>query len=121
MFKVLADKKLNLLEISFSGEVNAAEAGRCVDRVETLLRDLRPGFCLLNDLSGLSHMAAECAPQMERSMDLCRKAGVAQVVRVIPDPQKDIGLNILSIFHYPRRVRIITSETREEALKILKE
>ena len=41
--------------------------------------------------------------------------GVAEVVRVIPDPQKDIGLNILSVFHYSRRVRIVTCESLAEA------
>jgi hypothetical protein len=41
------------------------------------------------------------------------------VVRVIPDPQKDIGLNILSLFHYRKRVRIVTCETLDEARKVL--
>jgi hypothetical protein len=41
------------------------------------------------------------------------------VVRVIPDPQKDIGLNILSLFHYRRRVRIVTCKTLAEAMKAL--
>ena len=41
------------------------------------------------------------------------------VVRVIPDPYKDIGLNIVSLFHYPRRVRIVTCETLEEAMRAL--
>jgi hypothetical protein len=52
-------------------------------------------------------------------MDLCDKKGAAAVVRVIPDPQKDIGLNIMSIFHFRRRVRISTCETMEEALRQL--
>jgi hypothetical protein len=41
------------------------------------------------------------------------------VVRVIPDPHKDIGLNILSLFHYRRGVRIVTCETLEEAMRAL--
>jgi hypothetical protein len=44
---------------------------------------------------------------------------VEAVVRVIPDPQKDIGLNILSLFHYRRRVRIVTCATLGEAMKAL--
>ena len=32
---------------------------------------------------------------------------------------KHIGLNILSLFHYRRRVRIVTCETLEEAMKAL--
>jgi len=45
--------------------------------------------------------------------------GVELVVRVIPDPHKDIGFNILSLFHYRRRVRIVTCPTLEEAMKAL--
>jgi hypothetical protein len=41
------------------------------------------------------------------------------VVRVIPDPQKDIGMQIMSLFHYDRRVRIVTCESLAEAMKVL--
>jgi len=119
MFKVEADKARKLLEIAFAGKVNAAAAKQCVDRVELLLAGMDKGFTLLNDLSELGNMDASCAPHLERSMELCKKAGVIRVVRIIPDPHKDIGLSILSIFHYPRRIKIITCETREEALKLL--
>jgi hypothetical protein len=49
-------------------------------------------------------------------MDLMSKLGVAKVVRVIPDPHKDIGLNIMSLFHYPRRIPIVTCPTLKEAM-----
>jgi hypothetical protein len=58
-------------------------------------------------------------PYIERMMDLFNKKGVEMVVRVIPDPYKDIGLNIMSLFHYPRRVHIVTCETLEEAREVL--
>ena len=119
MYKVEADKSKKLLEIAFAGAVDAAAAKACVDRVELLVAGLAPGFTLLNDMSELVTMDVDCAPHMERSMELCKKAGVVRVVRIIPDPHKDIGLSILSIFHYPRRIKIITCETREEALKLL--
>jgi hypothetical protein len=41
------------------------------------------------------------------------------VVRIIPDPRKDIGLSIMSVFHYRRGVRIVTCETLAEALSAL--
>jgi hypothetical protein len=65
-------------------------------------------------------MDLDCVPPLEGLMDLCRQAGVAMVVRVIPDPHKDIGFNILSVFHYPRRVKIVTCETMEEAQSALR-
>ena len=121
MFQVKTDRARNLLEIVFSGEVDAAEAKQGVDQVEVLLAELTPGFALLKDLSGLVNMDLECVPHLARSMDLCKAAGVARIVRVIPDPQKDIGLNILSRFHYPPEVQIVTCETLDEAMKLLSE
>jgi hypothetical protein len=64
-------------------------------------------------------MDLTCVPYIKRMMDVCNKKGVELVVRVIPDPQKDIGLNILSLFHYRRRVRIVTCQTLAEAKKVL--
>jgi hypothetical protein len=52
-------------------------------------------------------------------MDLLNQHGVAMIVRVIPDPHKDIGLNILSLFHYRRGIRIVTCKTMEEARTVL--
>jgi hypothetical protein len=42
------------------------------------------------------------------------------VVRVIPDPHRDIGLQIMSYFHYKGDVRIVTCETLAEAAKTLR-
>jgi hypothetical protein len=44
---------------------------------------------------------------------------VSKVIRIIPDPRKDIGLRILSLFHYDRGVRILTFHDRNEAEKAL--
>jgi hypothetical protein len=32
------------------------------------------------------------------------------VVRVIPEPGRDIGMNILTVFHYPHRPRVVTCQ-----------
>ena len=52
-------------------------------------------------------------------MDLLDEAGVSLVVRVIPDPKKDIGMNILSLFHYRNRPRVVTCARMIEAAKEL--
>ena len=66
-------------------------------------------------------MDLQCRPHINRVMDLCDDAGIDMVVRVIPDPRKDIGLNIMSLFHYRRGLPIVTFESLPEALKILSE
>jgi hypothetical protein len=50
---------------------------------------------------------------------LCDQKGVALVVRVVPDPTKDIGFNILSLFHYPHRPPAVTCKTMVEAARLL--
>jgi hypothetical protein len=41
------------------------------------------------------------------------------VVRVVPDPRKDIGLNILSQFHYGPQIKLVTFESLAKALSAL--
>jgi hypothetical protein len=119
MVQVAADKSRNLLTISYSQEVGLEEAKGCVEKVKTLLAEVKPGFRLLTDLSGLETMDVACAVYIRRAMDWCNRKGVQKVVRVIPDPHKDIGLNIMSLFHYRHGVPIVTCARMEEALAIL--
>jgi|SRR5436190_2852617 len=121
MIHVDADPARNLLKIHFLKQVNPEEMKAGFDRASVLLADLRPGFVLLSDLTGLESMDVRCAAYIKESMDLYNQKGIARVVRVIPDPGKDIGLNIMSVFHYSRGVRIVTVETLAEAEKNLPE
>jgi hypothetical protein len=121
MYQVEVDKAKNLLKISYAQQVGPEDTKRVEELIPALASDLQPGFRLLTDLSSLESMELACVPYIKRMMDLCNKKGVETVVRVIPDPQKDIGLKILSLFHYRRRVRIVTCETLAEAMKALAE
>jgi hypothetical protein len=52
-------------------------------------------------------------------MDALAEKDVAVVIRVVPDPHKDIGLNILSQFHYGPQIKLATFESLAEALSAL--
>jgi hypothetical protein len=119
MFQVELDKSRNVLKLAYSRQVGPDEAQACQERIKVLLPELRPGFQLLSDLSSLEEMEIACVPYIRRIMELCKQGGVGRVVRVIPDPRKDIGLNILSLFHYPRNLPIATFETLAEATAAL--
>ena len=119
MYKIELDRSKSLLKISFAQHVGPEETSRGEAEIKGLLADQPPGFRLLADLSALESMDVACVGDIRRIMDLLNKKGIEMVVRVIPDPRKDIGLNILSHFHYRRGVRIITCETLEEAMKAL--
>jgi hypothetical protein len=121
MFQAEVDKATNLLKVSYKQHVGPEDTKRAEEELPVLLAGLSPGFRLLTDLSALESMDLACVPYINDLMDLCNEKGVEIVVRVIPDPHKDIGLNIMSLFHYRRRVRIMTCETLAEAMKILAE
>src|ERR1700681_3770742 len=102
MFKVEVDKTKNLLKVHFAQRVDAGEAQHYASEIQLLLADFGPGFRQMTDLSGLESMDLACLPHIAQVMDACSKAGLKLVVRVIPDPRKDIGLNIMSLFHHRR-------------------
>ena len=113
------DKSGRVLTISHSQHVGAEEARRCLGTVRALMNNLKPGFLLLADLSTLESMDASCAPELGAIMDLCSARGVSTVVRVIPDPNKDIGLDLISRFHLHPQVKTRTYANLAEAIKSL--
>lgn len=108
-----------LLEIRYAGLVRPEDTEKGLEQLRASLAKLETGFRVLVDLTALESMDVKCAPFIEKAMDLCNEHGAATVVRIIPDPQRDIGLQIMSIFHYRGNVRIITSLNLAEANQIL--
>jgi hypothetical protein len=119
MYLVTLDSKHELVHLVFAGHVHGDEARRCRAEIKALLPTLRPGFRLLTDLSGLETMDVSCADEIRAVMDGCRQYGVSQVIRVIPDPQKDIGFSLMSFFHYGEEVGVQTVESMADALKAI--
>jgi len=119
MFLATMNQSKQLLHLSFIGAVRAEELAQSHDELVLLMAELKPGFRLLTDLGRLDSIGVECVTEIGRIMDLCDQKGVELVIRVIPDSTKDIGLNILSLFHYPHRPRTVTCENMVEAFKLL--
>ena len=115
MFGVKLDRSGDTLTISYRGQVTPDEVERCAEEVRRALPILEPGFRLLVDLTELQTMDVACSPVIAKIMELCNAAGVAEVVRIIPDPTRDIGLQILSFFHYGNDVCIRTCASAGEA------
>ena len=121
MFLVEVNKKRRLLHLSYVGHVQASELRQSRDELNLLMAELPPGFSLLTDLSHLESMDVACADELAQIMNSCNRKGVEVVVRVVPRPETDIGLNILTVFHYPRRVQVITCKSLKEGLKMLQQ
>jgi anti-anti-sigma regulatory factor len=121
MYSVEIDRSKRLLVISALQQVTADQAKLAAKQVRELVRDVAPGFRVLADFRWLESMDSAAAPHVAQIMDSVAEKGVSSVTRVIPDPHKDIGLNILSQFHYGPEIQIATFETLADALQSLTE
>jgi anti-anti-sigma regulatory factor len=119
MILVTINKRKQILLFSFIGRVLARELTESREDVVEALAMLSPDFRVVTDLTHLDLLDKDCVEEISRTMELCDQKGVALLVRVIPDPTKDIGLNILASFHYEHRPRTVTCSNMIEAAKAL--
>jgi hypothetical protein len=119
MYSVESDRSKQLLVISAAGRVTKKEVESVALRVREMMKEITPGFRVLTDFRWLERMDPAAAVPLAEIMDALAEKGVAAVVRVIPDPHKDIGLNILSQFHYGPQIKLVTFESLAEALSAL--
>ena len=117
MYAVELDRSKRLLVISAAHRVTAEQAKLAAQRVRELVHDVVPGFRVLADFRWLDSMDSAAAPYIAEIMDELAEKGVVSVTRIIPDPHKDIGLNILSQFHYGPEIEITTFQTLADALQ----
>ena len=121
MYAVELDQSKRLLVISATRHVTAEEVNAVAQRVRELLHDVAPGFRVLVDFRWLESMDSSAAPHLATIMETLTDKGVASVARVVTDQRKDIGLNILSQFHYGPEIQITTFETLADAVQTLVE
>lgn len=116
MYSVEFDRSKRLLVISAAGRVTKREVESVALRIREMVKEVTPGFRVLTDFRWLERMDLTAAVPLAEIMDALAEKDVAAVVRVVPDPQKDIGLNILSQFHYGPQIKLATFESLAEAL-----
>ena len=119
MYSVESDRSKRLLVVSAAGRVTKKEVETVALRVREIMKEITPGFRVLTDFRWLERMDPAAAVPLAGIMDALSKKNVAAVVRVVPDPRKDIGLNILSQFHYGPQIKLATFESLAEALSAL--
>jgi hypothetical protein len=119
MYAVELDQSKRLLVISAAQRVTTEQARQAAQQVRDLLQDAAPGFRVLADFRWLESMDPASARHVAEMMAALAQKQVASVTRVMPDPHKDIGLNILSQFHYGPEIQITTFQTLADALQSL--
>jgi hypothetical protein len=119
MFLAASNPFRQLLCVSYIDVVRPEELARGKADIQALLAGLPRGFRLLVNLSQLKSMEGACSPEIGTLMELFDQAGVGLVVRVVPDETKDIGFNILTVFHYSSQPRVVTCQSLTEAAQVL--
>ncbi len=117
MFEVEARVGKNRLVVRIWGDVDDAEARRIGDAAMREMERLRPGLDILSDLSGLTRVPPECAPQLRRIIEAARARGFRRVVRVV-------GRSALAALEFERVSRAMGHEAHlafslEEAERLL--
>jgi hypothetical protein len=120
MYLVTSNPAKNLLHLRYIDHVQPADLERGRADLVTLLADLSPHLRVLVDFTQLEHMGLDCVAEIGLGMELIDQRGVEVIARVVPDPRKDIGLNILTVFHYKSsRPRVVTCKNLAEAAEVL--
>lgn len=119
MVLVTINKSKRLLYFAYIGQVCFQEMKSAREDMAELLEYLPINIRVLADLERLESMDAASSTEIGKVMDMLDRKGVEISVRVIPDPSKDIGLNILSMFHYRKKIRVVTCQNMTEAAKEL--
>ncbi len=115
MIKVSYNQARNTVMIEFIGTVSVAEAEQHYLDLQKIVPKCKKGFKLLTDFTALQSMDPKVQGVIKKAMDYFNRQGISKIFRVIPTPEQDFGLNILSFFHYSKEVKFFTLTSREEA------
>lgn len=115
MIKASYDQEHNTVIIEFEGRVDASQGEPFYAELQKIVPKDGKGFKVLTDFTSAEVMNPDIKETVKKTMDFLNLQGVREIVRVIPNPEQDIGFGIMSVFHYSKEVNIITLESREEA------
>lgn len=121
MIEIHAEPERRILTFRFARRVSAKEMQARLDDLRHELARLESGFVVFTDLSELEWMENAATDQIATYMDLCTARGVGRIVRLIPKPERDIGFELLSVFHHAKGIRTVTCAEPEEARRALEE
>jgi len=115
MVKVNYDGEHNTVIVEFKGDINEAQAEQFFSDIETVIPKHGKGFKILTDFSLVHDMDLAVQRGIKKAMKLFTARGVTEILRVLPNPDMEIGFNIMSAFNYSKEIEIHTFHSREEA------
>ncbi|MFH1441274.1 MAG: hypothetical protein ABIH18_04455 [Candidatus Omnitrophota bacterium] len=121
MFTLNIDDNKNKLTIICKGHFDIHEAEQFYSQIQEIIPKLKNGCIVFTDLSLLEQMDVGAKKFISKAMDLLNKKQVSEVIRIIPDKSRDIGFNIMSIFHYSSGTKIYSYNSYQEAKEHFKD
>jgi hypothetical protein len=115
MFSIKFDKRNNLLNLEFRSNFDEQQGEILCAHLKKELLQAKKGFIVFSDLSRVDYFNDASSKYIQRMMVICNEHGVSKIFRVVPQKSKDIGFNIMSIFHYSKSVKIYTYNSVAEA------
>jgi len=115
MYKIDMDIDKRIVSIKIMGEFDLKQSQEMYRDAAIILKTAEGPLMVLSDISEAIDIKHESIEALSKVMELFNSHGTKQVIRIIPDSSKDIGLNILSRFHYSPDVKIHTFDSREKA------
>jgi len=115
MIKFVYDPQLRALVLDYAGPIDAAQVWQLYSDLQKAVPQYGQGFRVLSDFSSVRAVSPDIREPLKKIMDFLNAQGVSEIIRIIPDPEHDIGFNILSLFHYSKSVSFLTVSSRQEA------
>ena len=115
MVKVNYDSEHNTVIVEFKGNIDAVQAEQFFPDIEKVIPKHGKGFKLMTDFSSVEDMDLAVQRGIKKAMKLFTARGVTEILRVLPNPDMEIGFNIMSASHYSKEIEIHTFHSREEA------
>ena len=110
MFSVEADDINRLIKVSWSENVSADEMRECAEQLRALTADMRPGFRLLTDLTGLKSVDPTGASYIAAMMDQGRIAKPLRLNFLTASQRKPAGVNdrpLSAVFDRPNHAQYL--------------
>ncbi len=115
MYKVQFDTIRNVLKIDLKKVFSENDAISLYQDVQKNIHRLDKNCNLLTDLTQLDLVDDNAVQHIKHTMDIINEHGVVNIYRVLPENNKNFGFNIMSMFHYSKKIKFKTFTSLEEA------
>lgn len=82
-FETRIDVSKNRMILKMDGFFSDEELKKCVDEIFGEIEKLRPGFDIINDITGFKPASPKGAKEMLRAQSVIKEKGMGKIIRVV--------------------------------------